>query len=282
MTNQLSRDQSIRKYLREEALPTIWCAGCGIGTVVGAMLRAIDSLALDPDRVVIATGIGCSGFMYNYLNFDSFHGTHGRALPAATGVKIAKPELTVVVPMGDGDALAIGGNHFIHAARRNIDLTAIVINNQTYGMTGGQYSPSTPRHSRAATAPLRHIERPFDVCELARAAGATYLARGVTSQPRQLADLIARAIDHRGFSVVEAVSQCPVQFGRRNDLRSADEMLRWQKEHAITVRAASRLSPEQLADRVVTGELLKIESPEWTDEYARLIAEAQEGPENGR
>lgn len=275
MSEALHTDEMMRKYLRDDGLPSIWCPGCGIGTIVGAMLRAIDSLNLDPDKVIIATGIGCSGFIYNYLKFDCFHGTHGRALPAATGIKIANPELTVIAPLGDGDCAAIGGNHFVHAARRNIDLTTIVINNQIYGMTGGQYSPTTPRDSRASTAPRGHIERAFDICELAKGAGATYIARGTTFHNRQLIGLIANAITHKGFSVVEVMSQCPVQFGRRNEMKTAEMMLRWQKDHAVPARAAVKMTPEQLEGKFLTGELVRIEAPEWTEEYGKIIQEAK-------
>ncbi len=266
-----STKQLVERYIRRDGVPSIWCPGCGIGTVVGSMLRAIDRLGLRQEDVVIVTGIGCSGLIYNYLRFDGFHGTHGRALAVATGIKIANPRLHVIVPMGDGDCAAIGGNHFIHAARRNIDLTAIVINNQIYGMTGGQSSPTTLQRSKTATAPRGHLERPFDVCELARGAGATYIARGVTSNPIQLADLLERAMAHKGFSVVEALSQCPVQAGRRAGRSEPWEMLQWLKGMTVSAKRGVDDSPQE---KLVTGELLKVEAPEWTEEYDRLIAAA--------
>src|SRR5512137_588836 len=203
----------IHKYLRhDKKFPHVWCPGCGIGIMLGALVRAIDKCGLAKDDVVLVSGIGCSGRLPVYVDFNTLHTTHGRALTFATGIKLAKPRLKVIVVMGDGDCAAIGGNHFIHAARRNIDLTAIVINNGIYGMTGGQYSPLTPYGSRASSAPYGHIEDPFDISALAVAAGATFVARGATCQPRQLAELVAQGIAHKGFSVIEALSQCPVQF----------------------------------------------------------------------
>ena len=265
------------KYYRTAGLPTMWCPGCGIGIVVQSMVRAIDKLGLDQDKVVIVTGIGCSGAIYNYLDFDAYHGTHGRALPAATGIKLADPSLHVIVPMGDGDCLGIGGNHFIHACRRNVDVTAIILNNQNYGQTGGQGSPTTPTDAIASTSPYGHLEQAFDPCDLAIAAGATYVARGTAYHATQLTDLITNGIQHRGFSVIEARSPCPVQFGHRNELGSAVDMLRSQKEQAINVRAAEGKTPEELKDRIVMGELRRIEAPEteYTYRYDRLIERAQ-------
>lgn len=278
---KLTNRERAGKYLRGAGLPTIWCPGCGIGTVVWAMTWAVDHLAIPQDDVVIATGIGCSGYLYNYLSFDGYHGTHGRALPAATGIKMANPRLQVLVPMGDGDCAAIGGNHFIHAARRNVDLTAIVINNGIYGMTGGQYSPLTSRGSRASTAPFGTIEDPFDISALAMAAGATFVARGGTYQPRQLAELIARGIAHKGFSVIEAISQCPVQYGSRNPPGLAADMVRWQKDHAISLERAADMSEAELAGCFTTGVLRDDDHPEneysarWAGVVTTAKAEAQ-------
>jgi 2-oxoglutarate ferredoxin oxidoreductase subunit beta len=265
------------KYMRGAGLPTIWCPGCGIGTVVWAMTWAVDHLGISQDDVVVVTGIGCSGYLYNYLNFDGYHGTHGRALPAATGIKMANPRLQVLVPMGDGDCAAIGGNHFIHAARRNVDLTAIVINNGIYGMTGGQYSPLTSRGSRASTAPFGTIEDPFDISALAIAAGATFVARGGTYQPRQLAELIARGMKHKGFSVIEAISQCPVQYGSRNPPGLAGDMIRWQRDHAVSLESAATMSQTDLKGCFTTGVLRDADCPEneYSARWAGVVAEAQ-------
>jgi 2-oxoglutarate ferredoxin oxidoreductase subunit beta len=274
---KLTNRERTETYIRGAGLPTIWCPGCGIGTVVWAMTWAVDHLGIPRDDVVVATGIGCSGYLYNYLNFDGYHGTHGRALPAATGIKMANPRLQVLAPMGDGDCAAIGGNHFIHAARRNVDLTAIVINNGIYGMTGGQYSPLTARGSRASTAPFGAIEDPFDISALAMAAGATFVARGGTYQPRQLAELIARGMAHKGFSVIEAISQCPVQYGSRNPPGLAADMIRWQRDHAVPLERAVAMSQADLKGCFTTGVLRDEDCPEneYSARWAGVVAEAQ-------
>jgi len=267
----------LAKYYRRDGFPTIWCPGCGIGNVVSAMVRAIDNLGLNHDETVIVTGIGCSGIIYNYLNFDGYHGIHGRAIPVAVGLKLANPSLNVIAPMGDGDCAAIGGNHFIHAARRNIDITAIIINNNVYGNTGGQFSPLTPTGGITTTSPYGNMENPFDICELAKGAGATYVARGTIYHIRQLIDLMANGIRHKGFAAIEVVSQCPVQYGRRNKLGSASDMLRWQRDSAVSVQRAKTMSPEELKGKFIIGELLKVEAPdeEYTVRYQKLVEKAQ-------
>ena len=274
-TALMHNDEMVEKYFRSGALPSTWCPGCGLGPATGAIVRAIHQLGLDVDKVVIATGIGCSGMMYGLLNLDGFHGTHGRAIPAATGIKLANPELTVIVPTGDGDCAAIGGNHFIQAARRNIDLTTVIIANQTYGMTGGQYSPLTPPGSLTTTSPYRHIEPAFDMCNLAIAAGATYVARGTVYHIHQLIDLIAGGIAHRGFSVIEVLAPCPVQFGRRNAMPTPAEMFRRLPKTTVSIRQAQS-RPEAVEGRAVRGLLLEIDRPEFTAEYAAIIRRAQE------
>jgi len=265
----------VEKYFRGGVLPSFWCPGCGLGPATGAIVRAIDQLGLDADRVIMVTGIGCSGGIYRLLNLDGFHGTHGRALAAATGIKLADPELTVIVPMGDGDCAAIGGNHFIQAARRNIDLTALILANQAYGMTGGQYSPLTPPGSLTSTSPYRHIEPAFDMCDLAIAAGATYVARGTVYHIHQLIDLIAGGIAHCGFSVIEVLAPCPVQFGRRNEMPTPVEMFRRLQKMTVPIRQAQQ-RPEAAEGRVVRGLLLEVDQPEFTAEYDAVIRRAQE------
>lgn len=267
------------KYLRDAMMPHIWCPGCGHGIILQAVLRAIEKAGLDQDKTVIVSGIGCSSRASGYVNFDTLHTTHGRALAFATGVKLAKPELNVIVLTGDGDALAIGGNHFIHACRRNIDITTIVFNNSIYGMTSGQYSPMTPAGKFATTSPYGNIDRNFDVCELAKAAGATYVARSTAYHAASMPDLIVKAIKNKGFSVVEAISQCPTYYGRRNKMGSAVDMLNWQKENTVNVAAAARLQPEQLADKIIIGELYNNPAPEFTQQYEELIARLQGGEE---
>lgn len=270
-------EAEIRDYLRLERLPNIWCAGCGNGIVVGAMLRAVRCLDLDRDRTVIVGGIGCSSRAVGYLDFNTLHTTHGRALAYATGIKLARPELNVIVITGDGDALAIGGNHFIHAARRNIDLTVVLFNNNIYGMTGGQYSPLTPADSRATTAPYGAFEYNFDVADLSRAAGATYVARCTTYHSRMLEELIAEGINHRGFSLIEAVTGCPTAYGRRNKIGGGSEMLMWQKDHSVTVKRAAQMAPADLEGKIIIGELYRKEKPEYTDLYRGVMAMAMGG-----
>ena len=200
-------------------LPTTWCPGCGNGIILGAFLRAclrlVDSQELELEDIVVVSGIGCSGRVTQFLKFSSVHSTHGRAIPLATGIKLANPRLNVVVMMGDGDALAIGGNHFIHAARRNIDLTAIIFNNSLYGMTGGQLSPTTQEGERTPSSPFGNIERPFNIAELAMAAGATYVARWTTFHVKQLQKSIEDALSHRGFAVVEVITGCPTRTKKK-------------------------------------------------------------------
>jgi 2-oxoglutarate ferredoxin oxidoreductase subunit beta len=263
-------------YLRPtKKFPNVWCAGCGIGVVMGALIRAIDRLGLDKDQVALVSGIGCTGRMPVYLDFNTMHTTHGRALAFATGLKIAKPEMKVIAIMGDGDAVAIGGNHFIHAACRNIGITSIVVNNEIYGMTGGQYSPTTPVGRLASTAPYGNIEPPMPVCELAIAAGATFVARGTVYHAVELDRLIEQAISKEGFSLVEAVSYCHTGYGRLNKLGSAVDMMRSLKDNSIGVAAAQKLTPEERAGKIVRGVLHNIEKPEYTRLYAQLIERVQ-------
>ncbi len=253
-------------HLRQ--LPSLWCAGCGCGIVMGAMLRAIENAGLDETEVTIVCGIGCSGRMSTYTDFNTLHTTHGRALAFATGIKLAKPEMTVIVIMGDGDALAIGGNHFIHAARRNIDLTAIVVNNMIYGMTGGQLSPTTPMGDKAVTAPWGHIESPFDAIKLAEAAGASFGARGTVYHALELEKLISLAMQKKGFAVVDALSSCPLYYGKFNELGSPSDMLEWFRENTTP-------AGKETEDKIPRGVLLDRELPEFTAEYEKLVARIQ-------
>jgi 2-oxoglutarate/2-oxoacid ferredoxin oxidoreductase subunit beta len=206
------------------------------------------------------------------VDFHSLHTIHGRALAFATGVKLSKPELNVIVPMGDGDALSIGGNHFIHAARRNIDITAIVMNNRIYGMTGGQYSPLSGEGTLATTAPYRNIDQAFDVVELAKAAGATFVARSTTYHAQQISDIIRQAILHEGFAVVEIMSQCPTYFGRKNKLGSAADMMRWFKDHTAPVGSKKLEEDPSLIER---GVIVEKDLPEYCREYDKIIVRAQ-------
>jgi 2-oxoglutarate ferredoxin oxidoreductase subunit beta len=271
-------DQGTYEYLRRhKRFPHLWCAGCGIGIVMGSILRSVQKMELEQDDVAVISGIGCTGRMPVYMDFNTMHTTHGRALAFATGLKMARPEMEIIVVMGDGDALAIGGNHFIHAARRNIDLTAIVVNNSIYGMTGGQSSPTTPLDAFSATAPYGHIEQPFPICELSMAAGASFVARSTVYHVTELDKLIEQAMRKQGFSVVEVVSYCHTTFGRANNIKSPVQMMRLLKENSVTLRGADRLDDEPGESKIVRGILRDEEKPEFTELYDQLIERAH-GP----
>lgn len=268
----LQKSDVVHQYLRpKKAFPNVWCPGCGIGIVMGCLVRAIDTLQLNRDDVCLVSGIGCSSRMPAYLDFNTLHTTHGRALAFATGVKLAKPHMKVIVITGDGDALAIGGNHFIHSARRNIDITTIVINNMIYGMTGGQFSPTTPADSYATTSPYGNKENNFDIPKLAMGAGATYVARGTVYHVNQLDELIEQAIAKRGFSVVEAFSNCHTYYGRLNRAGDAVKMIEDMKKNVIPLKAAAKLPPEKLEGKMLTGVFLDMEKSEYCDRYQELI-----------
>jgi len=265
----------LQRYFLIERLPTLWCPGCGIGTGAAAFMRAFDRLGLDRDKTVMVNGIGCSGRVGAYLDFDVIKGTHGRSLAFATGIKVWRPELKVVAIMGDGDSAAIGGNHLIHAARRNIGIVAVVFNNRTYGMTGGQYSPTTGAGDAASTAPFGNIEQPFDLCKVVAAAGGTFVARGTIYHVRQLTTIFEHALQHKGFAFVEVISQCPMYYGRYNKQGGAAEMLRWQRDHTINVKAAAKLGAQELGDRMLIGELVNEQRPEYAEEYMKIVTQAQ-------
>jgi len=265
------------KYLREKKFPLIWCPGCGHGIVMKAIIRAIDRVGWKRDDMVMVSGIGCSSRMPGYVDFNTLHTTHGRAIAFATGIKLANPRLHVVVVTGDGDATAIGGNHYIHAARRNIDLTVILMNNYIYGMTGGQVSPTTPMGKMASTAPYGNLEPSFNVSGLAEAAGATFVARSTAFHATQLENFIVKALEKKGFSVVEAMSPCPTVYGRRNKLRGGVQMLEDLKERSVSVKKAASMTREELENAVVTGVIVDIDKPEYTEQYERLIASLQKG-----
>jgi len=266
----------IYNYLRwKKRFPTVWCAGCGIGTVMGSILRGMMDLKIHKDDVAFISGIGCTGRMPVYLDFNTMHTTHGRALAFATGVKMHRPEMKVVVVSGDGDALAIGGNHFIHAARRNIDITFILINNSIYGMTGGQVAPTTPIYAKAHTTPYGNYEPPFNPVELATSAGATFVARSTTYAVVQTTNFIKKAINHNGFSLVEIISQCPTQYGRLNKLGNAKSMLLSQKENSISLLKSKKMSEDDLKDKIITGIFRERERPEYTKAYRDYVKNIQ-------
>ena len=265
---------AVKDYLRERFLPHMWCPGCGHGEVLGGLVRAIENLGLSKNELVMVSGIGCSSRISGYVDFHTLHTIHGRALAFATGVKISRPELKLIVPMGDGDALAIGGNHFIHAARRNLDMTAIVMNNRIYGMTGGQFSPLSGANISATTAPYRTIDRDFDIVELAKAAGATFVARCTTYHVQQMTETIEKAITHKGFSVVEVLTQCPTYFGRKNKIGGAADMITWFKDNTTPIGSKAKQENAALIER---GIFVQITAPEYCEEYQKVVERATKG-----
>ena len=245
---------SVKRYLRE-GLRLPFCPGCGNFTVINAFLRAVYELGHeDLSGFCFCSGIGCAAWIPSpYFKADSIHTTHGRSIPVATGVKLVRPELTVVVFGGDGDLAGIGGNHLIHAARRNVDLKVVMVNNMVYGMTGGQVAPTTPLGVKTATTPYGCFEHPLDVAGVVAAAGANYVARWTTAHVDELREAFKEALRWRGFCFVEVVSQCPTNFGRRVGFKSVKEMLQWFRERSIPVEDARGLSPEELEGRLVVG-----------------------------
>jgi len=232
MATEVLVPNPVEQFLRMDRIPHIWCPGCGIGTSVNCFARALIETNTDLDKLVVVSGIGCSGRVAGYLKLDSFHTTHGRAIPFATGLKLANPKLTVVVYSGDGDLFAIGGNHFIHAARRNLDIKVICINNFIYGMTGGQVAPTTPMEAVATTAPYGCWEPPFNLPYLAEAAGATYVARWTTYHVVQLTKAMKELLNHKGFGFIEVISPCPTLYQRRNRLGDGLAAMKYYKERS--------------------------------------------------
>lgn len=263
--------QLVENYFRTNPLPHIWCPGCSNGIVTRAIVKAIDNLGLNKDDVCVVSGIGCSSRASGYLDFNTLHTTHGRALSFATGVKLANPKLKVIVITGDGDCSAIGGNHLIHAARRNIDITTILFNNNIYGMTGGQYSPTTPTGDKGTTAPYGNLDRNFNLCELAKAAGATYVARSTAYHANMLIKQVEEGIKNKGFSFVEAVSICPTYYGRKNKKGDAVDMLNYIKDTTVNIKAAEKMTKEQIEGKLIIGELYKEVKSEYTEEYQKII-----------
>lgn len=261
----------LKGYLREDKMSHILCPGCGHGTIMNALVHSIDELKLDQDKTVIVSGIGCSSRIPGYLNFNTLHTTHGRAIAFATGIKLANPELKVIVITGDGDASAIGGNHLIHACRRNIDITAIVFNNNIYGMTSGQFSPMTPIGSYATTAPYGNIDRGFDLCKLAKGAGATFVARGTAYHVSMLQKLIVQAIEAKGFSMLDAISHCPTYYGRKNNFKDGISMLKWEKEKAMPVKAFDKLPKEKTEGKYPIGVIYEETAPEYCEVYQQKV-----------
>ncbi|MEM2021691.1 MAG: thiamine pyrophosphate-dependent enzyme [Zestosphaera sp.] len=278
MTNKHPR----LKYLREDLLPHTFCPGCGIGQLMNYVAKAFEDLSsegkVNLDKVVLVGGVGCAARLPIFMNFECIHGVHGRELAYASGIKLANPELHVIAVLGDGAAANIGTNHFAQACRRNIGITTIIVNNRVFAMTGGQLAATTPRGVITSTSPYGNIEAPFDMCKLAEAAGATFIARWTTAHPYQLIDTLKKAIIHKGFSVIEVVSQCVTYYGRRV-YGIDDPHILWKKlkEESISIEEAKKLSPGELAKRIVVG-IFKTESkPTYEEEYFNVLKKVRGG-----
>ncbi len=258
------------QYINDKEMPHMWCSGCGNGIVLGSIVRTLAELHLSREEVVIVTGIGCWGKADDYVLTNAFHGTHGRALSFATGIKAAKPGLKVIVLMGDGDGATIGGNHLIHSARRNMDLAAIVVNNLNYGMTGGQVSATTPQGKRTVTSEFGNPEREFDLCSLVAAAGANYVARGTVYHIVQLDEMIKEAILKKGFSFVEVLSPCPTHYGRRNKMAQPVAMMEWLKEKGVNQKRFDQLKLEEKKDYFLIGKLVERNDPDFNSQYEEM------------
>lgn len=259
------------KYLRQELLPTTFCPGCGCGTVLNSFAHAVDELGIDPREMVFVTGIGCSSWIPSpYFKGDTLHTTHGRPLAFATGVKVMRPDLKVIVIAGDGDVAGIGGNHLIHAARRNIDISVFMVNNWNYGMTGGQVSPTTPFGVPTTTTPYRNVEHPLQAAEVVAAAGASYVSRWTTYHVFPLVKAIQESIRVKGFSFVEIISQCPVSYGKLVNMRKASDFLRIYRDHSVTVQKARDMSEEELKDKIVVGKLVERNREEYVSTLRRI------------
>ena len=278
MTTPLTvEENTVDSLLRLDRMPHIWCQGCGIGPAVGWFTRAIESSGLDPDKIALVSGIGCAGRAAGYVKLDSFHTTHGRALPFATGLKLGNPELNLVIFSGDGDLVAIGGNHLIHSARRNMDMTVICINNFNYGMTGGQVGPTTPLGARSTTTPYGNFEYPFNVPYLVAASGATYVARWTVLHVRQLEWSIAEAMTKPGFSFIEVLAPCPTLYGRMNkEPKGLDTMHSYQERSIVRDGADPKDVAIDSDGPIVVGKFVDIERPTFWDQWKLLLDRARE------
>ena len=265
-------ERSYEQYFRQNRLPHLWCPGCGNGIVMKSIVQAIEKKGLDKDTTVMVSGLRGSSRASGYMDLDTLHTAHGRAIPFATGVKLANPELNVIVITGDGDCTAIGGNHFIHGCRRNVDLTVVLFNNSIYGMTGGQSSPMTPTHKKATTAPYGAIDRNFDACKLAEAAGATYVARSTAFHVQHLTDMIASGIDNKGFSFIEAIVQCPTAYGRKNKMADPAQMMMWMRDNDIMKAALDKLPDEKkIGEKFPIGLMHHEEATDYATAYEEVI-----------
>jgi len=269
-------EHPLEAYLRKTRIPHIWCEGCGNGIILNSFVNALKETDFNIDNIVVVSGIGCIGRISGYTNTDSFHTTHGRPIAFATGVKLANPDLKVVVISGDGDLFAIGGNHFIHAARRNIDIQVICANNFNYGMTGGQQGPTTPIDALTTTTPYGNIEHPFNLVHLAAAAGATYVARWTTLHVRRLTESIKKALQKEGFSFIEVISPCPEIFGRYNKMGKGIDMMNWFKKASEVKHFSDPAKAEITHEKIILGEFVDIEKPTFGKLLREKIAQIQQ------
>ncbi len=262
----LEIENPVMPYLRKDRIPHIWCPGCGIGTTVNCFARALGESGLDLDKVAVVSGIGCTGRVAGYMNLDSFHTTHGRPIPFATGLKLANPELKVVVYSGDGDLFAIGGNHFFHAARRNMDLMVVCINNHTYGMTGGQLAPTTPMGATQTTMPYGNFEQPFNLPFIADACGAVYVARWTVYHVKQITRAMKEGLSKRGFAFIEIISPCPTLYSRRNRLGDGVDMVKYYKEKSVIKNGANTKEVDlSFQGEITVGKFVDRERTTWLD-----------------
>ncbi|MCK5579384.1 MAG: 2-oxoacid:ferredoxin oxidoreductase subunit beta [Planctomycetes bacterium] len=273
---QIALNHPMDAYLREDRIPHIWCSGCGLGTCLNTFLHALVKSKIDMKKTSIVSGIGCTGRVAGYVKLDSFHTTHGRPIPFATGLKLANPKLKVIVFSGDGDLISIGGNHFIHAARRNVDLTVICVNNFTYGMTGGQGGPTTPITARSATTPFGNFEFPFNLAYLAAGSGAVYVARWTMLDVRRLENSILHALNKKGFTFVEIISPCPTLYGRMNKLGNGLKMIKdYQKNTIINHKVDLKDAALGMDGKIVVGNFVDIQRPTFTEVLYDHIAKPQ-------
>ncbi|MBI4456973.1 MAG: 2-oxoacid:ferredoxin oxidoreductase subunit beta [Acidobacteria bacterium] len=265
----------MESILRMNRMPHIWCPGCGIGTAMTALAEALNKTQIPLDKVAVVSGIGCTGRVAGYVKLDSFHTTHGRAIPFATGLKLANPELKVVVFSGDGDLVAIGGNHFIHAARRNMDIAVFCVNNFTYGMTGGQLAPTTPPPATSTTTPYGAYEQPFNLAHLADSAGASYVARWTVLHIRRLTKSMTEALQKKGFSFVEIICPCPTLYGRRNRIGDGLQEMQFYRDNCIIQHGAdTRTIDIKFRDKIVIGKFVDRERPTFLDALNSRLLEA--------
>ena len=260
------------KYLRLEKMPTLWCWGCGDGVILKAFVRAIAKMGIKQDDICVVSGIGCSGRFSSYVDFNTVHTTHGRTVAYATGIKLAQPEKMVICVAGDGDALAIGGNHTIHGCRRNIDMTMIIINNFIYGLTNSQTSPTTPKGMWTVTQKAGNIDPTFNTCDLAIASGASFVAREAMLDPKKLEKVLVKAMEHKGFSMVEVLSNCHINLGRKNKMMSAMANLEWIDSITVSKKKYDTMTPDEQLNLLPTGILKQdMEADEYCEMYAEII-----------